>query len=116
MPSTNICDNTPPEPNKDGYYGYDSGSGDGLFESPPDPIMDAAKLAMQKFAPSGDRQQRVRDYFRGKDKNASGKVTDWGSCVFADMHLSAPANSTPQRFSSQLYTPILLGMRACQQR
>lgn len=64
--------------NKDGYYyGYDSGSGDGLFEPPPDPIMDAAKLAMQKFAPSGERQQRVRDYFRGKDKNVSGKVIGW---------------------------------------
>lgn len=41
--------------------------------------MDAAKLAMQKFASSAERQQRVRDYFRGTDKNASGKVhTSWG--------------------------------------
>lgn len=57
------------------YYGYDSGSGDGLFEPPPDPVMDSTKLAMGKFAPSADRQQRVRDYFRGKDRNGSGKVS-----------------------------------------
>lgn len=55
-------------------YGYDSGSGDGLFEPPPDPVIDAARDAMVQFAPSGERQQRVRDYLRGKDKNASGKV------------------------------------------
>ncbi|CAM9186272.1 unnamed protein product, partial [Ectocarpus fasciculatus] len=59
------------------YYGYDSGgSGEGLFEPPPDPVMDAARLAMEAFAPSGERQQRVRDYFRGKDRNASGKISE----------------------------------------
>lgn len=36
--------------------------------------MDAVGDAMNKFAPSVERQQRVKDYFRGKDKNASGKV------------------------------------------
>lgn len=29
---------------------------------------------MVDFAPSAERQQRVRDYLRGKDRNASGKV------------------------------------------
>eukprot|EP00904_Undaria_pinnatifida_P002651 jgi/Undpi1/12387/HiC_scaffold_5.g02059.m1 len=57
-------------------YGYDSGSGDGLFEPPPDPVIDAARDAMVQFAPSGERQQRVRDYLRGKDKNASGKMPE----------------------------------------
>lgn len=36
--------------------------------------MDAARDAMVEFAPSAERQQRVRDYLRGKDKNGSGKV------------------------------------------
>lgn len=59
----------------DGGGGYGSGgSVDGLFERPPDPLMDAMREAMVKFAPSAERQQRVRDYLRGKDKNASGKV------------------------------------------
>lgn len=63
----------------DGEYdndgdGYSSFSGEGLFERPPDPLMDAVREAMNKFAPSAERRQRVRDYFRGKDKNASGKV------------------------------------------
>ena len=58
----------------DAEHGYDSGSGDGLFEPPPDPVMDAARDAMVEFAPSGERQQRVRDYLRGKDNNGSGKV------------------------------------------
>eukprot|EP00903_Cladosiphon_okamuranus_P013950 g12974.t1 len=76
--STSSCSSSSEDAGRNGgyYYGYDSGSGDGLFEPPPDPIMDAAKLAMQTFAPSEERQQRVRDYFRGKDKNASGKVSE----------------------------------------
>ncbi|CAM9175845.1 unnamed protein product [Hapterophycus canaliculatus] len=66
------------EDDEHGYHrGYgSSGSEGGLFEPPPDPIMDAASLAIVKFAPSAERQQRVRDYFRGKDKNASGKVSE----------------------------------------
>ncbi|CAM9842968.1 unnamed protein product [Pylaiella littoralis] len=78
---TSCCSSSGGSSNEDNgvfgrYDGYDSGSGDGLFEPPPDPVMDAARLAMEKFAPSAERQQRVRDYFRGKDKNASGKVSE----------------------------------------
>lgn len=64
-------------------YGYDSGSGDGLFDPPPDPVMDAAKEAMMNFAPSEERQQRVWSYFRGKDNNASGKVVVFEVLRFA---------------------------------
>ncbi|CAM9910415.1 unnamed protein product, partial [Ascophyllum nodosum] len=55
---------------------YDSGSGDGLFEPPPDPLMDVTRDAMVTFAPSAERQQRVRNYFLAKDKNSSGKISE----------------------------------------
>lgn len=54
--------------------GSSQSSAGGLFERAPDPLMEVVRRAMNAFAPSKDRRQRVRNFLRSKDKNASGKV------------------------------------------